>query len=68
MKIFEAFLYLLGMPLVSPLFKNQRDEKPSLKDRLQHYLRFCFQNSLSFKAFWKHFSASYFVTIPQSQA
>ena len=35
------------------------------KDRLQNYLRFCFQKSLSFKAFWKQFSVSYFVTIPK---
>ena len=37
----------------------------SIKDRLQNYLRFCFQNSQSFGAFWKQFSASYFVTIPK---
>jgi len=39
----------------------------SFKDRLQNYLRFCFQNSLSFKAFWKQSSVSYFVTIPKQR-
>ncbi len=37
----------------------------SLKDRLQKDLIFCFQNSLSFKGFWKEFRSSYFVTIPK---
>ena len=35
------------------------------KDRLQNYLRFCFQKSLLFKAFWKQCSVSYFATIPK---
>ncbi len=35
-----------------------------VKDRLQNYLIFCFQNPQSFKGFFKQFRASYFVTIP----
>ena len=35
------------------------------KDRLQNYLIFCFQNTMSFKGFWKQFRSSYFVTIPK---
>jgi hypothetical protein len=35
------------------------------KDRLQNYLIFCFQNTQSFKGFWKQFRSSYFVTIPK---
>ncbi|WP_022942151.1 ABC transporter permease [Psychromonas hadalis] len=35
------------------------------KNRLQNYLRFCFQNNQSFQDFWKQFSASYCVTIPK---
>jgi len=35
------------------------------KDRLQNYLRFCFQKILLFKDFWKQFSVSYFVTTPK---
>ena len=37
-----------------------------IKDQFQHDLRFCFQNSLSFKAFWKQCSVNYFVTIPKT--
>ncbi len=36
------------------------------KDRLQDYLIFCFQNTQSFKGFWKQFRSSYFVTIPKA--
>ncbi len=36
------------------------------KDRLQNYLIFCYQNTQSFKDFWKQFRSSYFVTIPKS--
>jgi hypothetical protein len=36
------------------------------KDRLQNYLIFCFQNTQSFKGFWKQFRSSYLVTIPNS--
>ena len=39
--------------------------KLTAKDRLQNYLRFCFQKSLLFKAFWKQCSVSYFATIPK---
>ncbi len=35
------------------------------KDRLQNYLIFCFQNTLSFNGFWKQFRSSCFVTIPK---
>ncbi len=35
------------------------------KDRLQNHLLFCFQNTQSFKGFWKQFRLSYFVTIPK---
>ena len=37
------------------------------KDRLQDYLHFCLQNSLSLKAFWKQFRESYFVTSPKDR-
>ncbi len=39
--------------------------KRAVKDRLQNYLIFCFQNTQSFKGFWKEFRSSYFVTIPK---
>ncbi len=35
------------------------------KDRLQNYLIFCFQNTQSFKGFWKQIRSSCFVTIPK---
>ncbi|MCP4020733.1 MAG: 5'-nucleotidase, lipoprotein e(P4) family [Desulfobacteraceae bacterium] len=39
--------------------------KKMTKDRLQNYLIFCFQNTQSFKGFWKQFRSSCFVTIPK---
>ncbi len=39
-----------------------------VKDRLQNYLIFYFQNTQSFKGFWKQFRSSYFVTIPKLEA
>ncbi len=64
-----TFIFLIPVILIS---RSPGFGRPIAKDRLQNYLIFCFQNTQSFKGFWKQvlpfrvFRSSYFVTIPKS--
>jgi hypothetical protein len=59
----KNYYFVLDLPDLNQRCNSLIKDIILAKDWLQNYLIFCFQNTQSFKGFWKQFRSSYFVTI-----